>query len=210
VKADNTETDREPEQIPESPAQDREEPEAGGNAQEEEPEETVEVSLGELESLKQEHEDLNDRFLRLAAEFDNYRKRIEKEKTLWEISASKRAMGNMLLVFTSVIRGLETGDDSRAGLEAIRDQINAIFESEGVSIIPAENEPFDPDLHEAVFMEETDQVPEKTVLEEIEPGYMYRGTVLRPAKVKVSRKPAAEHRDPDEKKESDSADREQQ
>lgn len=160
---------------------------------EKEAEEAVSLPKIEYDALMQEKKEFEDKFLRTAAAYDNYRKRIEKEKNLWERGVYKEMLRDILSIYNSVNRGLEAEDDSVSGLNALKDQILAILERHRVSPIEARGKKFDPDYHEAVFTEETEEVPDKTVLEEIEPGYIFDTTVLLPAKVKVSRNPGADN-----------------
>jgi len=143
----------------------------------------------EYEALLAEKNALGEKMLRIAAEYDNYRKRVHKEKEIWERSVYKEMLQDLLSVLSSVNRGIEAGDGSVSGLEALRDQILSILERRRVYPIEAEGKPFDPDLHEAVLTEETDAVPDRTVLEVLEQGYTFDGAVLVPSKVKVSKYP---------------------
>jgi len=151
--------------------------------------EAVSLLKSEYDTLIQEKKEFEDKFLRTAAAYDNYRKRIQKEKDLWERGVYKEMLRDILSIYNSVNRGLEADDTSVSGFSVLKDQILAILEHHRVSPIEAKGKKFDPDYHEAVFTEETEEVPDKTVLEELEPGYMFDTTVLVPAKVKVSRNP---------------------
>ena len=176
-----------------------------GEEQEETP---VSLVQSEYDALVQGKKDFEDKFLRTAAEYDNYKKRVQKEKTLWERGVYKEMLRDILSIYNSVNRGLEAGDDTLSGLKALKEQIVSILERHRVSPIEARGKKFDPDFHEALFTENTDEVPDKTVLEEIEPGYMFDGIVLIPSKVKVSQFPdtdgsGAEEADKDEKNDND-------
>lgn len=151
--------------------------------------EIVEITVKEHEKLKKENEEYFDRMARIAAEYENYKKRINKERELWNIAIKKDALKDILSIADSVIRGLESDDNSKSGLAAVRDQIDAILENSGVYRIETEGRILDPDVHKAVFLEEREDLPDKTILEEIETGYTVQGVVLRPAKVKVSKYP---------------------
>ena len=137
-------------------------------------------------------EELTDRLTRQMAEFDNFRKRTEKEKSaMYEIGA-KDIIEKILPVVDNFERGLgavteEQKEDSFvAGMEMIYKQIMTTLDSVGVKAIEAVGNEFDPDFHNAVMHVEDEEVGENIVVEEFQKGYTYRDTVVRHSMVKVA------------------------
>ncbi|EGC75107.1 hypothetical protein HMPREF0490_01160 [Lachnospiraceae bacterium 6_1_37FAA] len=137
-------------------------------------------------------EELKDKLTRQMAEFDNFRKRTEKEKSaMYEIGA-KDIIEKILPVVDNFERGLgavteEQKEDSFvAGMEMIYKQIMTTLDSVGVKVIEAVGNEFDPDFHNAVMHVEDEEVGENIVVEEFQKGYTYRDTVVRHSMVKVA------------------------
>jgi len=140
--------------------------------------------------------DWEDRYLRLAAEFDNYRKRSARDFT----RIIKTAEGELILELTEVLDNLERAlnpehrngglDELVKGIELIREQFKSVLEKRGLTRMKSIGERFDPEKHEALMQLDSDEVPEGHVLGEIAVGYELGGKVLRHAKVIVSRGPA--------------------
>nr|WP_317378408.1 nucleotide exchange factor GrpE [uncultured Faecalimonas sp.] len=137
-------------------------------------------------------EELKDKLTRQMAEFDNFRKRTDKEKSaMYEIGA-KDIIEKILPVVDNFERGLgavteEQKEDSFvAGMEMIYKQIMTTLESVGVKAIEAVGNEFDPDFHNAVMHVEDEEVGENIVVEEFQKGYTYRDTVVRHSMVKVA------------------------
>ena len=137
-------------------------------------------------------EELKDKLTRQMAEFDNFRKRTEKEKSaMYEIGA-KDILEKILPVVDNFERGLgavteEQKEDSFvAGMEMIYKQIMTTLDSVGVKAIEAVGNEFDPDFHNAVMHVEDEEVGENIVVEEFQKGYTYRDTVVRHSMVKVA------------------------
>lgn len=136
-------------------------------------------------------EELNDRLMRTMAEFDNFRKRTEKEKAqMFEIGA-KDIVEKILPVVDNFERGLaavpeaEKGGAFAQGMEMIYKQFIKCLEDAGVTVIEAVGKEFDPNLHNAVMHAEDDTMGENIVSEEFQKGYKYRDTVVRHSMVKV-------------------------
>lgn len=136
-------------------------------------------------------EELNDRLVRQMAEFENFRKRSEKEKSqMFEIGA-KDIVEKILPVIDNFERGLATvteEDKENAfvqGMEQVYRQFITCLEAAGVKAIEAEGKEFDPNFHNAVMHEEDDSMGENMVSQELQKGYMYRDTVVRHSMVKV-------------------------
>lgn len=148
----------------------------------------------EVPTLEAQFEDLNDRHLRLAAEFENYRRRTRKEREDFQKVATADLIQKLLPVLDSLSRGVEFNakaecvESVKEGLVKVNRLFTEILEKEGLSAINEADIPMDLNLHMAVFQEERDDVEDQTVLEVFEKGYSLRGKVLRPAKVKVSNK----------------------
>ena len=137
-------------------------------------------------------EELTDRLTRQMAEFDNFRKRTEKEKSaMYEIGA-KDIIEKILPVVDNFERGLgavteEQKEDSFvSGMEMIYKQIMTTLDSVGVKAIEAVGNEFDPDFHNAVMHVEDEEIGENIVVEEFQKGYTYRDTVVRHSMVKVA------------------------
>ena len=144
--------------------------------------------------------DANDRYLRLMADFDNFRKRTQKERQDIQAYATEDVVREILPVMDNLERALLAGrekgnEDSGVmkGVDLTLRMFQVVLEKFGVTRIKAAGEPFDPHRHEAIMQSESPEVVVETVSEELEPGYVMRGRVVRPARVRVLKpKPAAE------------------
>jgi molecular chaperone GrpE len=132
---------------------------------------------------------MREKYLRALADFDNYRKRVERERA----ETSRAALAEPLRAFLSVVdnldRALAAGgsqDDLKSGVQMILRQTEDMLRRFGVEPVPARGEPFDPAVHEAVVRYEDPEIDEPTVSEEFQKGYRYHGRLLRPAMVKVA------------------------
>lgn len=145
----------------------------------------------ELEKLQAERNLLLDRMARLQAEFDNARKRAAREQQEYKDFALADALKNLLPIVDSFDRALQTKvqkpEDFRAGVELIRKQFQDALEKLGLRPIPAEGEPFDPRLHEAIEMVDSNEVKDHHVLDELQRGYKLKDRLLRPSMVRVAR-----------------------
>ena len=137
-------------------------------------------------------EELTDKVIRQMAEFDNFRKRTEKEKSqMYEIGA-KDIIEKILPVIDNFERGLgvvpedKKNDSFVQGMEMIYKQLMTTLEGAGVKAIEAVGQEFNPDFHNAVMHVEDDEVGENIVVEEFQKGYMYRESVVRYSMVKVA------------------------
>ncbi len=140
------------------------------------------------EILAQEEKRLKEEVLRLAAELDNYKKAVARERELWRERALDEAVLHFLPVYEALERALNTEQDPaqlREGLRAVYHLFTEILSRLGCQPIPALGADFDPLYHEAVLAEASDQ-PKHKILAELERGWTRQGRVLRPAKVKVS------------------------
>ena len=145
----------------------------------------------EIKQLREERDVLFDRLARLQAEFDNYRKRAAKENADFREYAVADAARSLLPVIDNLALAVKNAsakpEDLRKGVELIQKQLQTALEKMNVQRIPAQGEPFDPRLHEAIEMVESDEVPDHHVLEELQPGYRMKDRLLRPAMVRVAK-----------------------
>ena len=152
----------------------------------------VAAADSELEKVRAERNDLFDRLARLQAEFDNYRKRAAKENADFRdfaVSDAARALLPVIDSFTLALKNAAAKpEDLRKGVELIFKQLQDVLQKLNVERIPAQGEPFDPRVHEAIEMVESDAAPDHHVLEELQPGYRIKGRLLRPAMVRVAKK----------------------
>ena len=148
----------------------------------------------ELDALKQERDGLYDRLLRKQAEFDNYKKRVEREKSEFMQFASAdliKELLNALDSFELALKNAAAKPDAQSilrGSELIYKQIQDTLTRFGLKPIEAKGKTFDPHFHQAVATQPTDEVEENTVIEEMRKGYLLNGRLLRPAMVSVAAK----------------------
>ena len=155
-----------------------------------EPEETaVDPLLSELESLKDQVAGQEDKYLRLAAEYDNYRKRTAKEKeSLWTDVKADTA-GAFLPVYDNLERALkqDTADEAfKKGVEMTMNQLKEVLTKRGITEIPAQGQPFDPKYHNAVMHVEDESLGQNVVAEVFQTGFQCGEKVIRFAMVKVA------------------------
>lgn len=136
---------------------------------------------------KDELAEMKDRYLRLAAEYDNYRKRTEKEKTMMYGIGAMSVLEKLLPTVDNFERGLKDApaDAFAEGMSMIYKNMMKALEDIGVKPIEAEGKPFDPNYHNAVMHEEDDSGQENIVSEELQKGYTYKDNILRHSMVKV-------------------------
>lgn len=170
----------------------KESPAAEETAQVPEVEESFTVTreqMEQFESLAKLLSDGNDKYLRLAAEYDNYRKRTTKEKEGIYADAKLDTVKPFLDVADNLDRAVslfEEGDPHRQGVELIAKQLSAVLEKLGVTEIEALGQPFDPEKHNAVMHIEDESFGENTVAEVFQKGYQMGDKVVRFAMVKVA------------------------
>jgi len=138
--------------------------------------------------------ELTDRLQRLMAEFDNYRKRTEKEKAASYDNGFMKAVEKMLPVLDSFEYGFKAASEEElaspayAGMDKIYKQMVKVLNDNGVQAIEAEGKEFDANLHYAVMQVQNEELPENTVVSELQKGYTYKGSVVRYTTVSVSTK----------------------
>ena len=151
---------------------------------------TQETKVSEVEKLKSENALLLDRVARMQAEFENFRKRSQREQVEFREYAMSDTLKQLLPILDSLDRALKTEGmsvaDFHSGIELIDRQFHDVLTRLGVEPIAAQGQPFDPNLHHAIQMVETTEVPDHHVLDELQRGYRLRDRVLRPAMVRVA------------------------
>ncbi len=184
--------------------QDKTEPKQGAGETRPGHKESAEIKLlkGEIEQIKQEssrlkeeNAALDDSYRRKVAEFDNYRKRMIKQMEDTAVESTRKFLTEILPIFDNFGRALKSSEKSKDfeqlynGLCVTNKGILHFFDRIGVKPMEPLGQEFNPNLHEAVLMEEREDVPfEKTVVDELEKGYMLGDAVIRHSKVKVAKK----------------------
>jgi len=149
----------------------------------------LEAVRAERDRLIEEKNDLTDRLLRRQAEFDNFRRRAERDRADVLEYANTETVRSILPILDDFERALKvqsSGKEYARGMELIYQRLSDALKKLGLEPISAKGLKFDPNLHHAVDMLETDDVEDHTILDEYQPGYNFRGRLLRPAMVKVA------------------------
>ena len=169
------------------------EPEDDAQTQAETPQDSEEDCRQLLEKCEEERKETQDRLLRLAAELDNTRKRLDREKSEGIAYANESIMRQLIEVVDNLERAVEHGEKD-ANCEGLLDGVKMtlksfmdIFARFGASPFESVGQSFDPNRHEAVFQEPSSEYPDMTVTKEFQKGYTLRDRLLRPAMVAVSR-----------------------
>lgn len=165
------------------------EAEAAKQSEEKKPEEAKQQEASEFEKAQQALAQEHDSYLRLAAEYDNYRKRSQKEKENAWATAKAETIKELLPVYDNLERALkqETCDEAYAkGVQMTMTQLKTVLEKLGVEEIPAQGQPFDPNLHNAVMHMEDEAFGENIVAEVFQAGFKLGEKVIRHALVKVA------------------------
>ncbi|MCZ8518695.1 MULTISPECIES: nucleotide exchange factor GrpE [Paenibacillus] len=179
-------------------------PEAAGDAAEQEANATYEsgeteaaeagqdaVNL-EIEGLKKQLEEQQGRALRAQADFDNFRRRTQKEKEDFAKYASLKLIEQLLPVVDNFERAMAASRDNKdydaliKGVDMIFRQLDGVLANEGLKPMETVGTPFNPEFHQAIMQVESEEHEEGTVVEEVQKGYLLKDKVLRPAMVKVS------------------------
>ena len=155
-----------------------------------------------IHGLEEEVGSLNDQLLRGAAEFENFRKRMIREKEESIKYANAALLSDVLPIIDDFERAIQSAADSKdfdafhTGVSMIEKQMVSMLERNwGLKRFSAHGEPFDPEKHEAIAVEETEEHDTEIVVEDYQKGYLLHDRVLRPAKVKVARPVAPEQAD---------------
>ena len=195
TKTDSNQNEAEPEEILEPELLEKEEKE---EKEEEEVKELTpleklqeEVRLKDEELLKQK-----DTFLREKAELENFKKRLTKEKEDFVQFANERLLKELVQIEDNLERAMEvpnaTLESLKEGIDMIQKQFATFLKNQKVEAIEALEKPFDPNLHEVLTQQESDEHEEGTVIQEYSKGYTLNGRILRSTKVVISKKPVKE------------------
>ncbi|GAB3050753.1 nucleotide exchange factor GrpE [Virgibacillus ainsalahensis] len=146
----------------------------------------------EMEALKQEKTETHERLLRLQAEYDNFKKRSQKEKEADRKYKSQDLVNELLPAMDNFERALqvETTDANSGlveGITMVYKQVQDALKSQGVEVIETDGKEFDPNLHHAVMQIEDEGYESNIIVEELQKGYMLKDRVVRPAMVKVNK-----------------------
>src|SRR5512137_529730 len=150
-----------------------------------------------LEQKTKEAAEANEKYLRTYADFENYRKRMQRDQADFKKYANEQMALELLTVVDHLGMAIKHateagggGEGLQQGVEMVYKQFRDVMEKFGIVPFKAEGQPFDPAVHEAMMQVETADVPENTVVQVFQDGYRYHEKVLRHAKVGVSKKPA--------------------
>ncbi len=155
--------------------------------------------FAEIQAKAAKADETWDRYVRLNADFDNFRKRAARDREDGMRSSQERLLNKLLPVVDNFDMAMAatgsaqntTLESLKAGVQMIQGQLKAVLSESGVEEIDAIGKPFDPNLHEALSQMESADAPEGTVLQQLRKGYKMRDRLLRPASVIVAKKPAA-------------------
>lgn len=182
---------------PDVPVEDVVDPGAPAGAPEVVPvEEPTPVGADEHAKVLAERDQYLDALQRLKAEFDNYRKRVDRDRAAQHLAGVRELCGDLLPVVDNLERALVASADADeqivAGVDMVRGQLASLLGGRGVEEIDAHRAPFDPNVHEAVAQQPSPEHEEGTVVHVLEKGYRIGDTVIRPAKVVVAAPPPPE------------------
>ena len=145
------------------------------------------VLAEELEATRLERDQYLDALRRLKAEFENSRKRQERERARILSMASERLVQELLPVLDNLDRALEAGGDIREGVQATREQLAEVLAEEGLLPVASDGQPFDPNVHDAVMGQPSEEHEDGTIIQTFQRGYLLNGKPIRPAKVVVAK-----------------------
>lgn len=158
-------------------------------------EKKIELQEADYKKLQEELSQAKDKYVRLYAEFENVRKRMEREKQEFIKYANEELIVEFLEILDNLERSIQAAltkhEDYAAflkGIEIVMGHIHDLLKKNGVRVIECKGKKFDPHCHEVLLQEETDQGDDGMVIEELQKGYMLEDKVIRTAKVKVSKK----------------------
>jgi len=173
------------EESPDTPSEPEVEPATG-----EEPDlqwDEATVLAVELETTRRDRDQYLEALQRLKAEFENSRKRQERERLRILSMASERLVQELLPVLDNLDRALEAGGDIREGVQATRDHLAEVLGDEGLLPVASDGQIFDPNVHEAVMGQVSEEYEEGTIIQTFQRGYVLNGKPIRPAKVVVAK-----------------------
>ena len=153
----------------------------------------VTIAEEEYLQLKEKEKEVMEKMLRLQADIENTRKRMERDKIAFLKFSNEQIIGELIPFVDDFKRAFAAADQTKEfdvlhkGVEMILKRLLDLLKDKGVTEIEAQGKPFDPAFHEALMQVESDEYPENTVIEELEKGYLLNDRVFRTAKVKVSK-----------------------
>jgi molecular chaperone GrpE len=145
------------------------------------------VLAEELEATRLERDQYLDALRRLKAEFENSRKRQDRERARILSMASEGLVRELLPVLDNLDRALEAGGDIREGVQATREQLAEVLAEEGLLPVASDGQPFDPNVHDAVMGQPSEEHEDGTIIQTFQRGYLLNGKPIRPAKVVVAK-----------------------
>ena len=158
------------------------------------PNDLLDQLKSEKEAAEQEAKDTYDKFLRISAEFDNYKKRTAREMDEFRKFANESLLMKLLPVVDNLERAINSTQEEKSSESCITEGISMtlkeilnVFETFQVKSIESLNKTFDPNFHQAVMQEETEETEENIIIKEFQKGYMIQNRLLRPAMVVVSK-----------------------
>jgi len=155
---------------------------------------------------QKEYDELWDKYLRLQADFDNFKKRSYKEKSEFIKFANEGLILELVNILDNFERGIKAGEQKKdfdllhQGVDMISRQLHSLLELKGLSRIKCLGEKFDPHKHEALEVIECKDTEVDMVVDELQPGYIFEGRIIRPAKVKVKKRKEEEAVEKEEEK----------
>ena len=156
----------------------------------------VEIPDSELEELKkkaEERDEFHDKWVKVHADYENTRKRLEKEKFEHMKFANEDIISKLFPImdnFDMAFAAMDKAEDKEAvmeGIKLVQKEFHKVLEEYGVKKIETVGKEFDPNMHEAVMAVDTEEVPDDQIVEEVRSGYLLNGRLLRPAQVKVAK-----------------------
>ncbi len=155
-------------------------------------------TASEIDVVREELEEAKNKYLRALADFDNYRKRVAREREQYIQCANEELIKSLLEVVDNLERALEVSRENTnhealaKGVELTLERLKNVLSEQGLCPIECKGLPFDPNYHEAVMAVEHEGAEPETVIEETQKGYTLKGKVIRPSKVVVSKHPGGE------------------
>lgn len=162
------------------------------NVEEVEPDKVVEIPEAELEQLKQKANEEEEKYLRLYAEFENYKRRMKQEASITKDYQAQRVLTDVLPALDNMDRALKQEGESedfltfKKGVDMVYNDLLKSLKDNGLEEIESYNQPFDPNVHQAVMQDNNLDFESGVVTEELQRGYKLKDRVLRPAMVKVN------------------------
>lgn len=167
-------------------------PEQAENTPAEEEPSAADASLEKINELEQQLEEAENRYLRLRADFDNFRRRVQLEREASEKYRAQSLIADLLPLLDNFERALkievsnEQTESVLQGVEMVYKGLVSALEKEGVEVIEAVGKEFDPNFHQAVMTDSNDQYSPNQVIEEFQKGYKLKDRIIRPSMVKVN------------------------